>query len=215
MRQPFYVRPPGCSSGEVSCWYDDKVLFQVSWKVDHTFLNGTRWMLREVSLDGRPVPIQTYSPWYMLLMDQPHVLEIRYTKQYLVNVMSEHSPVEGNGWVDSGEIASWRVRDRMVTERLSQPFNRFLPVAVWRAVNGSYSTRVSGPLSGSVEWVVDWPQTIFQNSFFVVVIFAAWVMNKTSNYVWERLDRKVRALLIVSAILLVVLVYSVIDWIWR
>lgn len=66
---------------------------------------GTRYMLLGLAVDGTMVGEKSLT----LIMDRPHIVTVRYVTQYLLKIVTDYGDPKGEGWYNSGDIATYSV----------------------------------------------------------------------------------------------------------
>ena len=65
----------------------------------------TRYMLLELAVDGTTAGEKSLT----LTMDRPHIVAARYVTQYLLKMVTDYGDPKGEGWYNSGDIATYSV----------------------------------------------------------------------------------------------------------
>ena len=125
--------------------------------------NGVRYVKKTVLLDGRDA-----TPPLTITMDQDHLVEIHYQKQYYLNVSTTLGTSQGSGWYDENSVATFFVKPPTQGGLVQYHF------AGWK---GDYTgtdlvaqITLSRPMSVMAAWEVDYSLLIILLVSSIVVV---------------------------------------------
>jgi hypothetical protein len=190
--EPVYSRPIDCPQEGQSCWYDPTTtpILYISWRASQTFENSTRWMLKDVELDGKSLQPDLSS--FELTMNQPHTFKLHHVRQYFLNLTSDYSTVSGSGWYDENSFAKWKLHQStiQVNSCEGQYWATVCPTWILSSSNGTAGTlEISKPTLGRILWSRDQIPTLLANLLNVVLwlatAFASSILTKDRVRGWK------------------------------
>jgi hypothetical protein len=99
------VDPRDAATAFGTGWYNKTATVNLSIPETVAAGEGTQYARKAIIVDGQEVS----TPPTSVTMDKPHLITVRYQKQYSLNLTSDYGEPEGEGWYDEGTEAKFSV----------------------------------------------------------------------------------------------------------